>query len=108
MSTKISKYCPDHTEPKIICAIKEYITNNKKIIEERQIDFMINCSTNNPCLVNSGHDSCIIQLSNFSEEMNNTYNIKVYNIFQKIYGAKGTNIFNKVIKLSSDPLFKNI
>ncbi len=104
---KKEKHCPDHTEPQIICATKEYITKNKKIIEERQIEFIINNTTNNPCIGRKCHDSCIIQLSNFCEEMNKTYNIKVYNIFQNIYGATGRNIINEVKDNLTDPLIKN-
>ncbi len=106
----IGPFTPDicHTEEKLISAIKEYIHKKKEIIKERIIEHILNFTNRSPCIGRKKYDPCFPHLSNFSEDMNNTYNIMVHNIFQDIFGATGRDIFNEVIKLSSDPLIKNI
>lgn len=107
-----SEYRPDlkHTEEKSITAIEEYLSNNKNIIEERQIESILNFTNNSPCLGRKDDESCTSKLGNFSVKMHRTYNIKVHNFFECIYGATGRNIFNETQKLSTDedPFIKYI
>lgn len=74
-----------HTEHQCIPLIYEYVKKNKSMIKDIYM-----FTKNSPCLGRNGKcDPCMIELTRFSEEMYNEYNIDLYITFQDIYGVSG-------------------
>ncbi|XP_073677341.1 uncharacterized protein [Garra rufa] len=92
-----------HSEDQCICELTKIINGKEHTIKAIYI-----FTKYSPCLSRKDHEPCMIQLANFSEEMSYHHNIKVYIVFQDIFGLSG-NIENKLKILSrgKNPLIKD-